>query len=239
MTRRLAVIATTAVLAGAAFVALAAAPPPAPAPAASPAPSVSADACPAIEVVFAPGTGQADGVGREGQAFVDSLRGQVGGMSVGVYAVNYPTSPESQWVAEGANDASSHVQATATNCPDTKIVLGGYSQGAVVIDAITSAAAPTLGFTKLMPPEVADHVAAVAVFGNLSNRVLGQPLTSLSPLYGAKAIDLCNGADPVCSTGDDAAAHSRYVQSGLVQQGAAFAASRVGADFREVFVGLG
>jgi cutinase len=230
MNRRLAIIATAAVLAGAASVALAARP--APAPVAAPALSVSVDACPAVEVVFAPGTGRADGVGLEGQAFVDSLRSQVGDESVGVYAVDYPTSDDSQWVAEGANDASSHVQATATNCPDTKIVLGGYSQGAVVIDAITSAATPTLGFTELMPPEVADHVAAVAVFGNLSNRVLGQPLTALSPLYGAKAIDLCNGADPICSTGDDAAAHSRYVQSGLVQQGAAFAASLVGADAR-------
>jgi cutinase len=222
-TRRLAVIATTAVLAGAPLVGLIAAP------AASAAPGASA-ACPAVEVVFARGTGQPDGVGREGQAFVDSLRSQINGKSVGVYAVDYAASDDFLRAADGANDASAHVQATAANCPATKIVLGGYSQGAAVIDAITSAATPTLGFTNIMPPEVADHVAAVAVFGNPSNRLLGQPLTSLSPLYGAKAIDLCNGADPVCSNGDDRAAHSLYVESGLVQQGAAFAASRVAGN---------
>ena len=69
-------------------------------------------------------------------------------------------------------------------------------------------------------------LGAAVVFGNPSNR-LGQPLTTLSPLYGAKALDLCNGADPVCSSGNDVPAHSTYVQAGLVAQGAAFAASRV------------
>jgi cutinase len=188
-------------------------------------------------VVFARGTGQPAGVGREGQAFVDALRTQIKGKSIGVYAVNYPASNDFLRAAEGANDASAHVQATAANCPATKIVLGGYSQGAAVIDAITAAATPTLGFDNIMPPEVADHVAAVAVFGNPSNRI-GQPLTSLSPLYGAKAVDLCNGADPVCSPGDDTAAHSLYVQTGLVQQAATFAAGRVVANGGESSTGL-
>jgi cutinase len=192
-----------------------------------PAPAASAASCAPIEVVFARGTGQPPGVGREGQAFVSALKNQVRGRSVSVYAVNYPASDDFiGGAAAGANDASAHVQSTVANCPKTKIVLGGYSQGAAVIDAITTAENPALGFDNPMPPEVADHVAAVAVFGNPSNKV-GQPLTSLSPLYGPKAIDLCNGADPVCSPGDDVPAHSAYVQAGLVQQGAAFAAGRL------------
>jgi cutinase len=180
-----------------------------------------------VEVVFARGTGQPAGVGREGQAFVNSLKSQVKGQSVGVYAVNYPASDDFiAGTVAGANDASAHIQGTVANCPETKIVLAGYSQGAAVIDAITTAANPTLGFDDVLPPEVADHVAAAVVFGNPSNK-LGEPLTTLSPLYGAKAIDLCNGADPVCSNGDDVPAHSTYVQAGLVQQGAAFAAGRL------------
>ena len=84
----------------------------------------------------------------------------------------------------------------ATTCPDTKIVLGGYSQGGAVVDIITVADQPTLGFAQPMPANVADHVAAVAVFGNPSIRLLGGPLNALSPLYGYKTLDLCNGADP-------------------------------------------
>jgi cutinase len=189
--------------------------------------SAQADACPAVQVVFARGTGEPDGIGRVGQAFVDSLRPLVKGKSVAVYAVNYPATRDFLRAADGANDASNFVQNVANTCPDTKIVLGGYSQGAAVIDAITVADQPTLGFTQIMPANVADHVAAVAVFGNPSIRLLGNPLTVLSPLYGTKTIDLCNGADPVCSNGDDVPAHSLYQQSGLTTQAAQFAADRI------------
>jgi cutinase len=189
--------------------------------------SAQAEPCPAVQVVFARGTGEPEGTGRVGEAFVDALRPMVGGKSVAVYAVNYPATRDFLRAVEGANDASLFVQNTATTCPDTKIVLGGYSQGAAVIDAITVADQPTLGFTQPMPAEVANHVSAVAVFGNPSIRLLGNPLTALSPLYGYKAIDLCNGADPVCSGGNDVAAHSLYVQSGMATQAAQFVADRL------------
>lgn len=188
--------------------------------------SASADSCPAVQVVFARGTGEAPGVGRVGDAFTDALGSQVAGKSLAVYAVDYPASHEFLQATDGANDASSFIQGIAASCPDTQIVLGGYSQGAAVIDIVTVAGQPLLGFDNPLPPEVADHVAAVAVFGNPSNRVRG-PLTALSPLYGDKAIDLCNGGDPVCSNGNDNSAHSQYVQSGLADQAAQFAASRL------------
>lgn len=189
--------------------------------------SAQADACPDVQVVFARGTGEPDGTGRVGEAFVDALRPLVGGKSVEVYAVNYPATRDFMRAAEGANDASAFVQNTVTTCPDTKIVLGGYSQGAAVIDVITVAGQPAFGFTSPLPANVADHVAAVAVFGNPSIRLLGGPLTALSPQYGYKTIDLCNGADPVCSNGDDRPAHSLYVEAGLATQAAQFAAERL------------
>lgn len=193
-------------------------------------PSTLADPCPDIEVVFARGTDQPPGVGWEGEAFVDSLRSQVGRRSLGVYAVNYPATHDfSSSASAGANDASAHVQYMAANCPSTRMVLGGYSQGAMVIDAITSAAVPLpFGLVPApMPPEVADHVAAVAVFGNPSSKGPGGPLTAISPLYRAKAIDLCMPADQVCADGGNSSAHSQYVQSGMARQAATFAASRL------------
>ena len=197
---------------------------PAIAPTRIPVPSANA-ACSDIEVVFARGTGEPVGIGRVGESFVSSLRNQVGGRSVGVYAVNYPATYDFLAAADGANDASAHIQGTVANCPDTRIVLGGYSQGAAVIDVITAVPFPAIGFNSPMPAEVADHVAAVAVFGNPSAK-LGAPLT-LSPLYGFKAIDLCNAGDPVCSNGNNIDAHKNYGPAGFTGQAAGFVAGRL------------
>jgi cutinase len=180
------------------------------------APAVAAPDCPDIEVVFARGTDEPPGLGKVGQALVETLQPMVRNKSIGTYAVRYPASWDFAQVAAGANDASKRVQATAIRCPETKIVLGGYSQGAAVIDVITASPVSGLGFTAPMPSAVSPHIAAVAVFGNPSARV-GLPLTKISPTYAARTADLCNTNDPICSAGRDIEAHSRYQQSGLVK----------------------
>jgi cutinase len=184
--------------------------------------------CADIQVVFARGTGEPAGTGRVGQAFVDSLRSLANGKSVAVYAVDYPASYEFLRAVDGANDARRFVESTAAACPQTKVVIGGYSQGAAVVDLLTVPGQATFGFGDPLPDNVADHVAAVAVFGNPANRV-GGPLTALSPLFGYKAIDLCNGLDPVCSNGNDAAAHRSYVEAGMTSEAAQFVAHQLTA----------
>ncbi|MCW2654969.1 MAG: cutinase [Mycobacterium sp.] len=193
----------------------------------APVPTASADGCPDVEVIFARGTGEPPGVGAVGQAFVNSLNSRVGGKSVGVYAVNYPATLNVLHAAAGANDAIGHMNYMAANCPNTRMVLGGFSQGAYVMDLVTGAPMPSLGFNGAPAPDVANDVAAVAVFGNPSNRMLGGPLSNLSPVYGGKAIDLCNENDPICSKGSDRSAHSLYVQSGMASQAANYVAGLV------------
>jgi cutinase len=184
----------------------------------------SADDCPDIQVVFARGTNDSPGLGRIGNAFVSSLRGKVGGRSVGTYAVNYPASYDFLAAADGANDASGHVQWMMDNCPNTRLVLGGYSQGAAVIDVISAVPFPAVGFNAPLPPNAPDHIAAVAVFGNPSAK-LGLPMTA-SPVYGSRAIDLCNPNDPVCTDGNSVEAHRAY-DGGPVNQAAGFVAGLV------------
>jgi cutinase len=165
--------------------------------------------CPDIEVVFARGTNEAPGLGVVGGAFVDSLRSKVGGRSVGAYAVNYPASYDFLAAANGANDASGHIQFMMNSCPNTRLVLGGYSQGAAVIDVIAAVPIPAIGFNSPLPPNAPDFVAGIAAFGNPSAK-LGLPITT-SPIWGGRSIDLCNGGDPVCQTnGEDVAAHRAY-----------------------------
>ena len=72
-------------------------------------PSASAQGCPDTEVVFARGTGEDPGVGPTGQAFVDSLRGRLGGKSMDVYPVNYPASDQWSTGIDGIRDAGTHV----------------------------------------------------------------------------------------------------------------------------------
>jgi len=189
-------------------------------------PRAQAQACSDVEVVFARGTGEPVGVGRVGQAFVDALSRAIGGRSISVYPVNYPASYDFLQATAGAADAQAHIQSTVAACPGTEIVLGGYSQGAAVVDLLTAAPGSLFGFAQPLPEPAAGHIAAVAVFGNPANR-LGQPLPALSPVFGTRSIDLCNGADPVCSPGDDRNAHSRYVETGMTDQAAGFVAGKL------------
>jgi cutinase len=186
-------------------------------------PTASADPCSDVAVVFARGTHQEPGLGNVGQAFVDSLTSQVGGRSVDVYAVNYPANDDYHGSSSaGSADASTHIQGTVASCPNTKIVLGGYSQGATVIDLASTA----------MPAPLADHVAAVALFGEPTSGFSsalygGQPLPTISPLYGGKTISLCAPDDPICSAGGNIMAHVSYIQSGMTAQAATFAANKL------------
>jgi cutinase-like protein len=203
--------------------------------------SASASPCPDVEVTFARATAEPPGVGGVGQEFIDSLRSQVGGRSIGVYPVNYPATEDfAPSASAGASDASAHVQSMVANCPNTKLVLGGYSQGAGVIDLITIARASVAGFNAAtLSADEADHVAAVAVFGNPTVRFLGGPISEISPWYGAKAIDLCAPGDPVCSPGglslpthDElfSPEHLSYLHSGMPSQAATFVASHLGSS---------
>lgn len=189
-------------------------------------PSAAADPCPDIEVVFARGTNDAPGLGNPGQAFADALRSQVGGRTLTTYAVNYPANYDFLAAADGASDAANRISQMAVACPSTRIVLGGYSQGAAVVDML--AGIPPLG-NKIgevgsAPPlasSLVPNVAAVAVFGNPATK-FGNPITS--SVFGGRSIDLCKDGDPICSRGRNPFAHSDYVSSGLTNQAANYVA---------------
>ena len=198
--------------------------------------AAAAPECPDVEVVFARGTDEPAGIGQVGQALVNTLKPMLKGLSIGTYAVEYPASFEFLEAAAGANDMSRRIKSTVADCPDTKLVLGGYSQGAAVVDIVATAPMAGLGYTEPLPRAVVPHVAAVVVFGNPSAR-LGQPLTRMSPDFGAKTADLCNKADPICSLGRDWNSHITYQKSGLVRTAAEWVAKLVrmtGSDSAKV-----
>jgi cutinase len=206
-----------------------------------PRPAASADPCPDVEVVFARGSGEPPGIGSVGGPFVDALRSQIGSRLLGVYPVNYqastdfsnPTFPMT--VIDGIRDASSHIESMAANCPKTREVLGGYSQGAAVAGYVTSAAVPpgvpAGAVPPPMPPDIANHVAAVTLFGTPSAQFLqqyGAPLITVGPLYQPKTLELCADGDGICgSAGSPGVAHALYAVNGMTGQAAGYAASHL------------
>lgn len=184
----------------------------APAVAPSPAsmiPTASAS-CPDVEVVFARGRQEPPGVGQIGDAFVNALRSQTA-RSVGVYGVNYPADLSA---ASGADDMRAHVTSMARSCPNTRLVLGGYSLGATAADLMARGGVPS---------SAGPSIAAIALFGNAGKR-LGP-----APAFAGRTIDQCADGDPICGRGIDWPSHLQpsYLSSGLVEQAAGFAAGKL------------
>lgn len=196
------------------------------------------DSCAAVEVVFARGTFEAPGVGATGQAFVDALSARLPGKTVDSYGVNYPASLNFGQAVDGVADAANKIESVAAQCPATKIVIGGYSQGAAVAGYTTASAVPAgftlpAGISGPMPASVASHVVAVALFGTPDDWFLGladrsAPPISIGDLYAGKTIQLCATGDPVCYPGGlDRSAHSSYKTNGMADQAADFVAGKL------------
>jgi cutinase len=184
----------------------------------------AAAVCTDIHVVFARGSGELPGLGITGTPFVNSVRANAGGRSVSSYAVNYAAALDQSSAGAGATDMTNHVVSYTAECPNAKIVLGGYSQGASVTD-IAIGIPTLLGSGRTIPSNLSSRITAVVVFGN-PLRLFGQTIPSASRTYGSKALDDCNFGDPVCAGGINPLAHLTYGTDGSTSAGGAFAASR-------------
>ncbi|WP_319432892.1 cutinase family protein [Mycobacterium sp. RTGN5] len=192
-------------------------------------PTATAASCPPVEVIFARGRLESPGTGIIGQAFVNALRSRVH-KTIGVYAVNYPADNQ---VDIGANDISNRISYNMNNCPNTRLVLGGYSLGAAATDMVLAVPISIMGFKNPMPAGADPHIAAVALFGN-GSQWLG-PITNFIPTFTDRTIELCHGADPICNPADpdtweanwpDHLANA-YQKAGMIDQAADFVASKL------------
>lgn len=145
-----------------------------------------------------------------------------------------------QNVVDGVRDAGTHVEATAAACPDTRVVVGGFSQGAVVAGYVTAAAVPQgvpdeyrSSIPNPLPDSLSEHVAAVVLLGNPSDAFLtqfGAPIGTIGPLYAPKTLELCAPGDTICDGTPGfmpSIAHAMYPMNGMVGEAAAYAAARV------------
>jgi cutinase len=113
---------------------------------------------------------------------------------------------------------TSQIRSIVDNCPNTKIVVGGYSLGAAVTNDVLN---------NTLPPGADQHIAAVVLIGNAS-RLLNIPVTP-GPAFNGKSIDVCNPGDPICSGGPAALSHLQlaYLLTGGIGNAVDFTASKI------------
>ena len=189
-----------------------------------------------------------------GDAFADSLRQQTNGLNIGTYGVNYSASKLQIHTGDGANDVISHVKSMASSCPSTKIVLGGYSQGADVIDIVSGVPIGGINWGSSLPPELANNVVVVRriegqehLAEHLAGDILrlciraGGSITTQSAMFASKAIDLCNPNDPICHAGqgNEWSGHTEGYVPVYTTQAAAFVASKLMAGSGQQVPGFG
>lgn len=81
--------------------------------------------------------------------------------------------------------------------------MAGYTTSATVPPGVPADKVP-----PPMPPAIAQHVAAVTLFGTPTGQFLQKynaPPLTIGPLYAPKTIQLCAPGDPVCASGGDGA----------------------------------
>lgn len=175
------------------------------------------------------------GLGSSVKSLYDALKVRLGPASVGSSAASYPAVPWAigfnrldLWlafannafrgvfrndypdsVATGANDGASDITHLAVRCPNTKIVVAGFSQGAEVarrvLARLNPSAAARVAAVVLMGDSTfrAGEAGVVRVGGVANGRGVswaryGPTITAIQPRYAGRVISDCHDNDLVC-----------------------------------------
>ncbi|KAI2633965.1 cutinase-domain-containing protein [Xylaria nigripes] len=194
---------------------------------AAPAELAARQSCPGVYVFGARETTVPPGYGTAGGLVTQVVAANPGAQSE---AINYPACggqpacggvSYDQSAAQGTTAVISAVNSLNSRCPDTKIVLIGYSQGAQIMDnALCGGSGATLSGAAL-------QAVKAAIFMGDPHNVAGLPYNvgtctaggfaarpagfQCSPASANIIKSYCDAADPYCCNGNDANTHQGYV----------------------------
>ncbi|KAJ5498117.1 Cutinase [Penicillium expansum] len=149
--------------------------------------------CKEYTLIFARGTTE---LGNMGSVIGPPLATQLNSLTgdkVTVQGVDYPADAAGNALmgASGGPAMVKLVQQALSQCPKTKVLLGGYSQGAMVVHNAASSLA-------------AGQITAAVLFGDPFKT------QSVGKVASDKVKEFCHVGDPVCLNGADVMAHITY-----------------------------
>ncbi|PCD23464.1 hypothetical protein AU210_014984 [Fusarium oxysporum f. sp. radicis-cucumerinum] len=143
--------------------------------------------CRNVTMIYARGSRQAGNVGKAnntGPALFNSLADRIGLENLAVQGVTYKARRRDFIFKGGCNEGSKTmaklINQAASQCPDTKIVIAGYSQGAQLLHK--AAKNVTAGVTQ--------HIAAAVT--------LGYPKKPMGKIAASRSLSVCRPGDSFC-----------------------------------------
>lgn len=183
-----------------------------------------------MTVIFARGTGETGNVGTvTGPPFFRALRSKLGNGRVTVQGVDYPANSavslpclhsedignshiyqgNANQGGDGGKTMAALVTQALTQCPNTKIVVSGYSQGAMVVHN---------AFRNGLS---ASRVSGAVLFGDPLKR------SAVGDLPTARVKQFCGTSDNICGGGGDGGATGGHISYGSSADAAATFAVQV------------
>ncbi|KAF5870952.1 putative cutinase precursor protein [Botrytis fragariae] len=156
---------------------------------AAPTGSIEARACSDVTVIFARGTTETGTLGTVvGPPFLSALKSALGSSSVTMNGVDYPADVPGFLEGgdpTGSKTMASMVTSTLSSCPDTKVVISGYSQGGQLVH----------NAAKLLPADTTAKISSAVIFGDPDN---GDAVQGVS---ADKTDIICHAGDNICQGG--------------------------------------
>ncbi|KAF2964234.1 hypothetical protein GQX73_g9340 [Xylaria multiplex] len=148
--------------------------------------------CRSIIFLWARGSTQDGNIGGSpGPQTIDQLKAKLGSTAVAAQGLDYPASLLDNLRSEGCDpeDATNFknlITKAATQCPSSKLVVAGYSQGAALVHAAA----------KQLTAAVTSKIAAAVTFGDTRKKQDGGVIPNIG---ASRGLILCHDGDLVCS----------------------------------------
>jgi hypothetical protein len=190
----------------------------------------SSGGCAQVSIITARASTEAAGEGITGALVTQIVNAST--QTVSRASVSYPASLNNYANSslQGINALKSQLTSLVQSCPNTKVVLLGYSQGAhVVLDVLGGGQGGSLGTaTPAIASNIASHVVAAATFGDPRHVTSGPNFNvgtstrnGLFPRSSAQISALnafsprirawCDANDEFCSSGNSLNVHLTYL----------------------------